>query len=325
MHQHTNMAASPAELPDKLQTPGNPSVSRWAELKLNDRSNGQSLRVLSEEQWQFWKENGYVIIPNAVPAQQIEAVVNLIWEFEEKSPDEPSAWYRPPRREIQMKELVNSGMVELYNHQALWNNRQHPRVYDAFVDIWGVEKLWVTIDRANLNFPVRPGHEFKGFIHWDIDTSLDPKPVNVQGVLSLNDTTEDMGGFQCIPELYRRFGEWVKTQPADRNPFQPDTTGFKIEKVPTKAGDLLVWDSMLAHGIRPNHSNKPRLAQYISMAPAQPERQDLLEWRISSWRDRVAPEGYPFPGDPRKWEQTHAETAQLTELGEKLLGLKPWQ
>ena len=26
------------------------------------------------------------------------------------------------------------------------------KVYEAFADIWGTEKLWVTIDRANLEF-----------------------------------------------------------------------------------------------------------------------------------------------------------------------------
>jgi hypothetical protein len=54
-----------------------------------------------------------------------------------------------------MKELNNSGMVEVYNHQCLWDNRQHPRIHDAFVDIWDQEELWVTIDRANLNPPNR--------------------------------------------------------------------------------------------------------------------------------------------------------------------------
>ena len=39
--------------------------------------------------------------------------------------------------EMQMKELAGTGMVEVYNHQYLWNNRQYQKVYDAFVDIWG--------------------------------------------------------------------------------------------------------------------------------------------------------------------------------------------
>jgi len=310
---------------EQKDQPGNTSLAKVSRIGLNDRKDNAPLQVLTDEDWGFWQQNGYVIIHDAVPEENIDAVVNMIWQFEEKDPNDPATWYRPPRRDIQMTELRNSGMVEVYNHPALWNNRQYPKVYDAFVDIWGTEKLWVTIDRANLNLPVRPGSEFKGFIHWDIDTSLTPKPVNVQGVLSLSDTTEETGGFQCIPELYRNFDEWVKTQPADRDPFMPDISGFNIEKVITKKGDLLIWNSMLAHGIRPNHSSRPRLAQYISMMPAQEDNEELRQWRIRSWKNKIPPDGYAFPGDPRNWEQQNAETAKLTPLGEKLLGLKKWE
>ena len=192
---------------ESKEQPGNATVSYESRMQLNQRPNDEPLRVLSENDWTFWTENGYIIIPDAVPKANVQAVVDLLWEFEEKDPDDPETWYRPPRREIQMVELTNSGMVEVYNHQTLWDNRQYPKIYEAFVDIWGTEKLWVTIDRANLNFPARPGHEFEGFIHWDIDTSLDPMPVNVQGVLALSETDDNTGGFQCIPELYRNFDE----------------------------------------------------------------------------------------------------------------------
>lgn len=307
------------------EQPGNASIGYYRKLSFNQRQPGDPLRVLTEEDWKQWREKGYVIVPKAVPQENIDRLVDLIWKFEEKDPDDPDTWYRPPRREIQMKELQGSGMVEMYNHQYLWDNRQHPRVYDAFVDIWGTEKLWVSIDRANLNFPLREGHEFKGFIHWDIDTSDPNRQNNVQGVLSLSDTTAETGGFQCVPELFRTFDEWVKTQPENRDPFLPDVSGFDIEQVETKAGDLLIWNSMLAHGIRPNHSNRPRIAQYIAMTPAQEEDEQLRRWRIQSWRERKPPEGYAFPGDPRNWEQEHAETAELTVLGEKLLGLEKWE
>lgn len=291
---------------------------------LNERKNNEPLRVLSEEDWKFWNENGYVIVRDAVPKEHLDRLVNLIWEFEEKDPNDPSTWYTSPRREIAMKELVNTGMVELYNHQYLWDNRMYEKIYHAFVDIWGTEKLWVSIDRCNLNLPMKPGHEYKGFIHWDVDTSLDPIPVNVQGVLSLVDTDVEMGGFQCIPELYRTFDEWVKTQPVDRDPYKPDTTGFTPTKIVQKAGDLLIFNSMQPHGIRPNNSNKARVAQYISMFPAQESNEELRETRIKSWSERIKPEGYAFPGDPRNWEQVKYDRAVLTELGEKLLGLKKW-
>ena len=315
-------------VPDNQHTdiPGNPSTAKSSTVMLRTEATADSLRVLSLEQWNFWRENGYIVIKNAVPREQAAQTAAFLWEFEDKKPNDKETWYTQARAEMQMKELAGTGMVEVYNNQHLWNNRQTQKVYDAFVDIWGTEKLWVTIDRANLNFPMRPGHEYKGFIHWDYDPET--KPQNVQGVLALADQTdENMGGFQCIPWLYRNYDTWKLTQPEDRNHFKPDVTGLedKIVKVPMEAGDLLIFNSSQPHGIRANNSgDKVRIAQYISMMPAQEDNASLKEWRVNSWRDRIAPEGYAFPGDPRKWEQTKYKTAELTELGQKLLGLKNW-
>ena len=304
--------------------PGNPSTAKSSKVKLNGRSNGKPLRILSEEDWTFWIENGYIVIKDAVPKEQVERLAKFLWEFEEKDPNNAETWYAPPRAEMKMKELTNTGMVEVYNHQYLWDNRQVPKVHQAFADIWGTEKLWVTIDRANLNLPIKPGYEARGFIHWDYDPET--KPQNVQGVLALSDQDdENMGGFQCIPELYRTYDTWKLTQPDDRDRFKPDVSGFEIVKVKMNAGDLLIFNSTEPHGIRPNKSgNKVRLAQYISMMPAEEDNEALREWRITSWKERKAPEGYAFPGDPRGWEQTKYETAVLSPLGRKLLGLDNW-
>ena len=311
---------------DHQDIPGNPSTAKSSQHQLNKRSNNEPLRLFTEEQWTHWIDKGYVVIPQAISKEQVQQTVDILWEFEEKDPTDPTTWYAPPRAEMAMKELVGTGMVELYNHQHQWTNRQTPKVYDAFVDVWGTEKLWVTIDRANLNFPAPKDQPQKGFIHWDYDP--DTHPQNVQGVLALSDQTDpNMGGFQCIPWLFQNYDSWRATQPEDRDPFQPNLAGLedKIEKVPLMAGDLLIFHSGLAHGIRPNNSqDKVRMAQYISMMPAEPNNKELKEWRINSWKNRVAPEGYAFPGDPRNWEQTKYTTAQLSPLGEKLLGLTPW-
>jgi ectoine hydroxylase-related dioxygenase (phytanoyl-CoA dioxygenase family) len=317
-----------ATMPNKAheEIPGNPSVSPSSDQKLNDRSNRKSLRVLSEKDWKFWMHNGYIVIKNAIPKEQAKATANFIWEFDEKDPNDTSTWYAKPRAEMKMKELAGTGMVEAYNHQALWNNRQMQKVYDAFVDVWGTEKLWVTIDRVNLNFPQRPGEEKEGFIHWDYDPET--RPQNVQGVIALADQMdESMGGFQCVPWLYRNYDTWKLTQPEDRHRFQPnlDSLQDKLVKVLMEAGDLLIFNSTEPHGIRPNRSGKKvRIAQYISMMPAEEENQELKDWRINSWKNRIAPVGYAFPGDPRNWEQVKYKTAELSKLGKKLLGLDNW-
>ena len=305
--------------------PGNPSTAKTSKLKLRKEVSSNSLKVLSVNDWTFWIENGYIVIKNAVAKEQAKKTANFLWKFEEKNSQDPSTWHSPPRAEMKMKELAGTGMVEVYNHQYLWENRQERKIYDSFVDIWGTEKLWVTIDRANLNFPIRKNFEYKSFIHWDYDP--DTKPQNVQGVLALEDQTDlSMGGFQCIPWLYKNYNLWKKSQPKNRDRFKPDVSGLKdkIVKVPLEAGDLLIFNSTLPHGIRPNSSIKVRIAQYISMMPAEEDNLDLKNWRINSWKNRLAPEGHAFPGDPRKWEQIKYKTAKLNDLGEKLLGLKSW-
>ena len=192
-------------------------------------------------------------------------------------------------------------------------------------DIWDREDLWVAIDRAMLNPPKKVKPNADGFIHWDVDTALRPLPIGVQGVLSLSTQDREVGGFQCVPELFTNFDEWVKTQPADRDPMHPDVTGLDVVYVGLEPGDLLIFNSLLAHGVRPNRSDElVRIAQYVSMYPADwddaAERQD----RIRQWREMDHPHRDAFPGDPRDWEKQHAQTAVLTPLGEKLLGLTRW-
>ena len=282
------------------------------------------MHVLTQEEMTFWHKNGYVIVRDAVPQENLDAVVDTIWEFMEMDRDNPATWYRPGDGDEGKPKLKESGMAELYQHQSLWDNRQHPRVYGAFADIWETDKLWVSIDRVNLNPPARADWDFQGFVHWDIDTSLRPLPKRVQGVLSLVDVPADAGGLQVVPGFHRRFEQWVSTQPADRDPRIPDMAGLELQSLAMKAGDLVIWHSLLPHGTGRNNSTRPRLAQYITMFPAREDDETMRQERVSLWRERKSPDRKFFPGDPRRWEIERSATAKLTPLGEKLLGLRSW-
>lgn len=294
-------------------------------IQLRDIKKKLPLRVLSEEDWKHWTTWGYVVVREAVSPEKVKRLVDLLWRFEEKDPTDPNTWYTTDRRPHRMPELNNVGLVEIYNHQCLWDTRQDPKIYDAFVDIWDREDLWVAIDRANLNPPKKVKGRAHGFIHWDADTLLDPLPIGVQGVLSLSEQGGDVGGFQCVPGLFRNFDEWRKKQPADRDPLRPDISGFEIVNIDLGPGDLVIFNSLLAHGVRPNYSeNSVRIAQYVSMFPANRENQSEREERIQVWRDLEPPGSDAFPGDPREWEKKNASRAKLSKLGEKLLGLVEW-
>lgn len=295
------------------------------EFRLSDRNSPRPLRVLSAEDWRFWHDNGYVVIKQAVERDKIDSLEQLVWEFEEFDPADMSTWYPPHKSALRKSELsFNAGMIELYNHQLLWDCRQTQRVYDAFVDVWGTERLWVSIDRMNFNLPPEPGFEFKSFMHWDYDPDTDPQ--NVQGVLAVNDQTNDeVGGFVCVPQIFRDYHAWRGKQTGQWDWYRPDVSQLPKVNVYLEKGDLLIFNSKLCHGIRQNKSkDKVRIAQYISMMPAQEDNADMREWRVQSWRERIAPKGYSLHGDPRHWERDRYETARLTALGEKLLGLTRW-
>ncbi len=273
----------------------------------------------------FFRTNGYVVVADAAPKTLLDEATEAIWQFGQMDPDDAQTWYPTPERTNELPELNGAGMVELYHHPALWATRQWPRIHEAFAAVWQTEALWVSIDRCNFNPPNRDHSAFGGFIHWDIDTSLQPLPFGVQGFLSLSDCPAGSGGFQCVPALYAQLDAWIAAQPGDRDPFRPDLTGFEVVEVPTRRGDLLIWNSLLPHGTSPNTSAAPRLAQYLSMAPACEEDADARAWRIDAWLHRRAPQGDAFPGDPRQWERRHGTTAALTPLGRKLLGLDLWR
>jgi hypothetical protein len=267
------------------------------------------------------EQDGYAVVPNVVPQKLLDAVVADIWQHTGADPNDRESWYKPGI-------VAPTGMVEMYQYQSMWDTRQYPRVHEVFSDIFGSPKLWVSLDRVNLKppaDPLHPEHDHKGFIHWDTDTSKYPDiPFRVQGVLALADTEASQGGFQCVPALYRELGAWIARQPADRPPRKPDLTGYQIEQIALKAGDMVIWSTLMPHGNGHNVSDRPRLAQYISMSPARDD-EAARESRVRAWQERIPPPGTAFPGDPRKIEQQAGSPANLTPLGRKLLGADPWE
>ena len=243
------------------------------------------MALLSSSDKEFWYENGYILIPNAVPVENTIAVVDAISKFTGKNLADPKSWYQEP--------MIHGGMVNMTHNQALWDNRQEPKVHQAFSEIWNSEKLWVTYDRANMNPPVCQYWNHQGMIHWDLDMSVHPLELCVQGVLYLTDTAENQGGFQCVPKSHHQLMDWFKN--TKQHPKIEDIAGnVKPVSIPGKAGDLLIWHSGLLHGNGHNTSDQPRYAQYIGMQPEWTVRtaagiieadKQLRQDRIQAWQN----------------------------------------
>ncbi|MET9719025.1 phytanoyl-CoA dioxygenase family protein [Streptomyces rochei] len=310
-----------------------------ARTQLRDLEKTRPLRVLSEEDFAHWQTYGYVVVKEAIPADSARRLLDFAWDFQGLDPDRPDTWYqdREYRSDLD-RELHIYGFVEAYHHQLIWDSRQTQRVYDAFVDVWDCEELWVTLDRLNLNPPNvgnrdralidKPERGFDIELHWDVDTSLGVLPQRVQGIIALNDTKPDHGGFQCCPELFRRFDRWKALQPDDRDPIRPaiDRAEMPVVRPDLEAGDLLIWNGLLAHGVAPNLSGDGvRAVQYLSMMPALETHRALRDSRVRSWRTLATPDwNVTLLGDARRHESERYGPAELNALGARLLGLESW-
>jgi ectoine hydroxylase-related dioxygenase (phytanoyl-CoA dioxygenase family) len=217
--------------------------------------------ALTREEMAFWDENGYVIVHDAVSAENCQAAAAAIYEFLKMNPEVPETWYYGPQG--------HSIWIPLMHHPAIWANRDSPRIRAAFAQIWGRSDMWCTVDQAGMNPPERPGWAFPGpHLHWDVSVAL-PIPFGVQGILYLTDTAPDQGAFTCVPGFHRKIENWLHGLPSGADPRKQNLAALGAVPIAGRAGDLIIWHHALPHGSSPNRAKAPRVVQYIRMMPSQ--------------------------------------------------------
>ena len=96
---------------------------------------------MSEEDWNHWITRGYVIVRSAISRESAKRLEEVLWEFDDKDPNDPSTLYEAERRPHVRPELNNVGMTEIYHQQLLWDNRIAQNFYNVSVDICDREDL----------------------------------------------------------------------------------------------------------------------------------------------------------------------------------------
>jgi hypothetical protein len=226
--------------------------------------------VLSAEDLNFWNENGYVIVRNAISKNEAEASAQAVWNYLEADPHDPQTWYR--------KGKTQGIMVQSFHHPAFRRNRQSKRIHKAFAQIWQTADLWTTIDRAGFNPPENlrlwtfPGPN----LHWDMSLEL-PHYFGTQGILYLTDVVAGQGAFTCVPGFQHRIESWLQNLPPDANPREQDLESLGAKPIAANAGDFIIWHQALPHGSSPNRAAFPRIVQYINMFPNRRDNHD--DWR----------------------------------------------
>lgn len=183
------------------------------------------------------------------------------------------------------------------------------------------------MDRIGFVPPLRYGEIAQCKIHWDLDPRS--QHTTYQAIVYLTDVTHERAPFCVVPSVLQDIDGWLARQPEGLDLSAADFSGEETVPILGRAGDLIIWNAKLPHGPGPNRASIPRVMQAVSMFPA-PEsglpkpwfvnwtREEQVNWwltkRAPPWWRNVPNQQDPEPG----------ELAILTELGERLVGLKKW-
>jgi Phytanoyl-CoA dioxygenase (PhyH) len=205
--------------------------------------------------------------------------------------------------------------------------RTHPKIREVFATIFGTDDLQSSIDRwgvmpGTVNIPTRQDDDNETIIslqdhpewrqhlrlHWDMNPwacmdenqNKGQQQHRYQALVAILDSPESVGGFRCVPGSHHWYIEqWAGSNAMPSNYSMSSYRSVKIadhdpanelsQKIPIKAGDMLVFDSRLLHGTFANESSSMRLVQYVRMMPSSMARGDVFSAvnvleRHADWR-----------------------------------------
>lgn len=228
-------------------------------IKANDEDHFTD-EVLSEKDLQFWKENGYVIVKNAISKKDCEDTQQAIWDFLKMDPNKKETWYN--RHEDQKGLMLNFS-----DHETLNKNRFSPRIKKAYQQLYNSTKIYKTIDKVSFNPPETEEFTFLGSpLHWDISLKQ-PITFGFQGLLYLTDCGIDDGAFHCVAGFHNKIKDWLDDLEPNVNPRDKAIETLQPIAILANAGDFIIWDNRLPHCATPNKGVSPRMVQYLTYFP----------------------------------------------------------
>ena len=272
---------------------------------------------LSFEQLKQLDQEGYLIIPEVLDQPGIDTAISELWDILESVPHKPEYQLERPtdptaplsttlRKKLDKSWIPSKsyGMVNeppSFHTPTHWKLRQDPYIYKIYTQILGTEKIWCTLDRANIKLP---GYGEDEFNHWDYDP-WHPVPGSFQGIVNLTERH-----FRCVPgsntvdwhKDFMKTYHWHSSQTQrpmvllkkDQDPWNlgqilpldsqtPCKTKYGcIRDIICPAGSIVIFSNRLMHSVAKNQTNKLIYALYLSFFPAG-NRDYMSVYNKSNW------------------------------------------
>ncbi len=223
-----------------------------------------ALRHLTAEQVAFYREHGYLRIPQVFTATEMDALdrdlMRLIADFAS-----PNEGWTGPWRKVYMDEATEQksklvAMHDLQFYAESWaSGVQNDRLCDAMADLLGPN---VELHHSTLHAkPPETGHPFPMHQDWAFYQHQDDRYVDV--LVHLDDTCHDNGEIRFLDGSHKLGSlQHVITNP-DGTPCTPHLPTHQWNladtvAVPAKRGDVVVFNINTIHGSHVNRTDKTR-------------------------------------------------------------------
>lgn len=246
-----------------FEKPDFETFKKWIESKKkieNPQIEDITADVLSQEDLEFWNQNGYIVLKNVISEKDCEETQQAIWNYLEMEADKKETWYKT-------HEDQKGLMLNFSDHETLNRNRFSAKIKKAYEQLYHTDQIYRTIDKVSFNPPETKNFRFLGSkLHWDT-TLKQPLKFGLQGLLYLTNCGPDDGAFHCVPGFHNKIEDWLNTLEPEVNPREEALKTLRAEPVLGNAGDFIIWDNKLPHCATPNKGESPRMVQYLTYLP----------------------------------------------------------
>lgn len=272
----------------------------------------------SQDSLDHLEREGFVVIKNALTAEEANHAIDLTWEYLAGLGTgidryDPTTW-----DDDRWPVAVHGGIIPsqgIGHSAAQWFIRSVPNVKRAFSAVWDDDDLLTSFDGMALWRPTSINPEWRtnrggSWLHIDQHPIGRPGFHCVQGLVSLLPTSPSTGGNVIIPGSHKQF-ESIPDRYTERLArIHPSIDHFRypaddpqlVETPPVmahlEAGDMLLWDSRTIHcsspaieDRQPDPNLPPQLLRAVSLVCMMPKARsnpDVMAKRRAAIKTRTS-------------------------------------
>lgn len=219
--------------------------------------------MITQEQVNFFNENGYLKIENVFTPEETQALSDdMDWLMEEWAA-EGAGWTGPWRNDYMDKQTEKKSkliaMHDLYYYSRPWNHAvNNKNLVDSISKILGPD---VEFHHSTMHVkPHSTGHPFPMHQDWAFYKHDDNRYVDV--LVHLDDTCHENGEIRFIPKS-NKLGALEHIEKTESGPCTPHLKKEEYDlkdsiAVPAKKGDVVLFNIFTIHGSYINQTKEDR-------------------------------------------------------------------